>query len=347
MKILVTGCLGFIGTNLIEKLLENDNYNITGIDNLDNFYNIDIKLKNYENIKSDKFNYIHSDLSEKDFFEKLYFEKFDVIIHLAGISGVRNSEKNSLKYVKNNIIASHNIIEYAKITKSNKIIFSSSSTVYGNVNKISKEEDLLNPISFYGKTKKMVEEMLELNSSNELKINILRLFSVYGKYQRPDLVLSKFFNKIHLDNEIDVYGNGTTTRDYTHVNDVVDAIIACFKDVENFRIFNIGSSSPIQLNKLIDIINLYLNKDIKINYIEKQFGDVDNTYADITKAKQILNWKSKISIFEGVKMYYEWYENNLNYYSSTFYYSSSFKDRFSDINSESSPISDIDKPYLI
>lgn len=316
--ILVTGGAGFIGSNLCYFLVENSNYVIC-LDNFDDFYSEKIKQKNINNLlKNPFFKFIKGDIRNSVLLNEIFSQhKIDFVVHLAAKAGVRNSINYPQDYFDVNVNGSICLIETMLKHSVNNLVFSSSSSVYGNKNgKLIESQICDNQISPYAVSKRTVE-MLTYNYYFNSNLNVinLRLFSVYGKNQRPDLVLYKFINQITKGEPIEIYGNAETTRDYTHIDDIVKAIYSSINLLKNsnskvYEIINIGNDNPISLQQLIDIIvKVTKHYDIKVFETELAKGDVVNTHAEISKAKKMLNYKPKVSIINGINLFYEWYKS--------------------------------------
>ena len=308
MKILITGCCGFIGSNLTERLLSLD-HQIIGIDNFNNYYSKDIKLKNIENALTHKnFQFIESDVFD---ISKLIFdrESINLIIHLAASPGVMNSFKNTTFCIHNNINVTHKLLEFAINNNIKKFIFASSSSVYGvNENLPWNEEENLIPISPYAFTKLSCESLGKMYSQiGDIKFLSLRFFTVYGPRQRPDLAIFKFFDKIFNNQKIEVYGDGQTFRDYTYIDDIVDGIVNTIKIDSSFEIINLGNNKPVKILDLIQTIEKVTNKKAKIEFKPLPKGDVPATYADIRKANRLINFAPKIKLETGLIKFYNWY----------------------------------------
>lgn len=311
---LITGVAGFIGSNLLDELLkDNDNF-IIGIDNLNNFYDSSIKRKNIEhNLKNTNFKFYNIDLLDKEELNKICENhKIDIIIHLAGYGGVRPSIDNPKLYIDNNIVATLNILECMKSYNIKKLVYASSSSVYGN-SKESIFKETLNvsePISPYAMTKKACEELCyTYHKLYNIDIIALRFFTVYGKRQRPDLAISKFTKLILEDKPIPVFGDGNTFRDYTYIDDIVSGIISAIEyNKTSYEIINLGGGCPISLNGMIETIEKVLNKKAILERMPMQKGDVDKTAADISKAKRLLNYNPSTSFEEGIRKFTEWFK---------------------------------------
>lgn len=313
MNILVTGGAGFIGSNLVDKLLD-QNFKVTVVDNFDPFYNPEQKRKNISKHQNNSsFKLIEEDILNLDSLEIKLKDTYDAIVHLAAKAGVRPSIEDPISYTKVNILGTQNVLEIAKRKNIKQFIFGSSSSVYGiNPHTPWSEEDfVLRPISPYAATK-ISGELLGFTYShlNNIRFIALRFFTVYGPRQRPDLAIHKFFKKISNDESIDMYGNGQTKRDYTYVLDIVDGIISALEyNQSEYEIINLGNNNPITLLELINLISEISKKAPKINNLPEQPGDVPITFADINKAQNLLNYHPKTSIEKGLKEFHEWFKS--------------------------------------
>lgn len=312
--ILVTGSAGFIGFHVTKKLLETGN-KVIGIDSLNNYY--DPKLKKDRNkilAKSNNYKFYKLNLKNEKELKKIFEEnKIDKICHLAAQAGVRYSLENPLAYEESNLKSFINIIECARHFKVKDFVYASSSSVYGK-NKMDKkgfkESDEVNqPISLYAATKK-ANELIAYNYHHLFGINCtgLRFFTVYGPYGRPDMAIYIFTKNILAGKSIDVYNHGKMFRDFTHVGDIVDGIIKSLEKSYPYEIFNLGDSDTIELKYLITNIEQNLKQKAKINFKPIQPGDVEKTFANISKAKKMLGFNPRTKIEEGVKNFIEWYK---------------------------------------
>jgi len=306
-KALVTGCAGFIGSHLTDKLLDNGYY-VIGIDCFTDYYPRKIKEANLEKaLENANFKLIIKDILDID-----EFPKVDYVFHEAAQAGVRTSWGKTFEiYARNNILATQKLLEFYKDSDIKKFVYASSSSVYGDVSNLPmKEESLLNPLSPYGVTKLAAENLCYLYYKNyNFPIVSLRYFTVYGPRQRPDMAFNKFVRNLINGKEIMIYGNGEQTRDFTYIDDVVRATILAAENDGVGEVLNIGGGSRISINKVISILEEITGKEAKIKYIEKQRGDVMHTYADVNKAKRLLGWNAKVNIKDGLKKYVEWVIN--------------------------------------
>ena len=315
----VTGGAGFIGSTLSEKLLDMKNKVIV-IDNFCDFYNPKIKENNVKKlVENHNFKLYKADIRDREKVKNIFDEnKIDIVINLAAMAGVRPSIENPCLYQEVNCLGLQNILEEMKIHNVKNGILASSSSVYGNCKEVPFREDMIvdYAISPYAATKKANEVMAHVyHKLYNMNIMMLRFFTVYGPRQRPDLAINKFTRLMLEDKEIPMFGDGTTSRDYTYVDDIVDGIIkSCEYTLTNknvYEILNIGNSSPISLKEMINVIASTLNVEPKIKQLPMQPGDVDRTYADISKAKKIIGYEPKVSFDDGIKKFIDWYRINL------------------------------------
>lgn len=318
MNYLITGCAGFIGSNLIDKLLENKDIKLIGIDNLNNFYDKIIKEKNIENaLKNKNFIFIKNDLLDIESLDNI-FNNYDInsVIHLAGYGGVRLSIDNPKLYIDNNIIATLNILECIKKYEVKKIIFASSSSVYGNSKESIFTETLKvsEPISPYAMTKIACEELLfTYHKLYNIDVIALRFFTVYGRRQRPDLAIHKFTKLIFEEKPIPVFGDGSTRRDYTYIDDILFGIISAinYEDKNYYQIINLGGGEPVSLEEMIKVLENTIGKKAIIERKSMQKGDVIKTVADITKARKLLNFYPSTKFKDGIKLFIDWYKESI------------------------------------
>ena len=313
---LVTGGAGFIGSQLVRALLNDKDLRISIIDNFDPFYSRQIKLLNTDGFeKHQQIVLLDRNLDDLSAFElqKIVPQKVDVIIHLAAKAGVRPSINDPLSYQCTNILGTQMLLDFAKETAVKQFVFASSSSVYGvNENLPWNEEQKLLPISPYAMTKLSGEMAGHVFSSlYGIRFIALRFFTVYGPSQRPDLAIHKFVKSILKDEPITMYGDGSTSRDYTYVDDIVQGVLSAINyDQSNFEIINLGNSDAVSLKDLIKNIEEVVGKKAVIDQQPEQIGDVPRTYADISKAKRLLNYQPTTHLKDGLKNFYDWFLKN-------------------------------------
>lgn len=310
--ILVTGSAGFIGFHTAKRLLE-DGHIVIGADNFNDYY--DPSLKEARNAILEAFEgykLYRGDLSDASLVEQIFKgNKIDQVCHLAAQAGVRYSLENPQVYIKSNIVAFVNILEAARNYNIKDLVYASSSSVYGNNQKVpfSEHDNVDNPISLYAATKK-ADELMAHTYSHLFNINTtgLRFFTVIGPYGRPDMAPILFASAISKDEAIKVFNHGKMKRDFTYIDDIVDGILLALDKTNSYQIFNLGNNKPVKLEYFISCIEKELGKTAIKNYLEMQAGDVLETFADISHTKKMLGWEPKISTEEAVKLFGEWYK---------------------------------------
>lgn len=319
----ITGGAGFIGSTLSEKLLELGN-KVVAIDDFCDFYDPKIKENNVkELVKNPNFKLYRADIRDREAIKKIFDEnKIDVVMNLAAMAGVRPSIENPCLYQEVNCLGLQNILEEMKLHNVKNGVLASSSSVYGNCKEVPFREDMIvdYAISPYAATKKANEVMAHVyHKLYDMNIIMLRFFTVYGPKQRPDLAINKFTRLMLEEKEIPMFGDGTTSRDYTYIDDIVEGIIKSCKYVLEhknvYEILNIGNSSPTSLKEMIDVIAKTLNVEAKIKQLPMQPGDVDRTYADVSKAKKLIGYEPKITFEEGIERFVNWYKENKDLYT--------------------------------
>ena len=311
--ILVTGGAGFIGSHLCERLLS-DGVKVICLDNFDSFYDPDIKIKNAEGMTKkfqDLFELVTGDIRNPDHLKGLFQKNpVDFVIHLAARAGVRPSIADPLLYQDVNIRGTIVLLEACKVYEIKNFIFASSSSVYGENQRVPfTEEDLdIQPVSPYGATKR-TGELLCYSYHHLYGMNIacLRIFTAYGPRQRPEMAIHKFTRLIDRGEKIPIYGDGSSRRDYTYIDDLIEGILGVIRYHKGFEIYNLGESQTTSLIELIKLIEGAFGKKADIEMLELQPGDVSVTYADITKAKRMLKYRPKVKMEEGIKRFVEWY----------------------------------------
>jgi len=315
MKYLVTGGAGFIGSHLCEALL-NQGHSIDIIDNFDPYYDRKIKQKNISKILNNK----NAKVFEIDIQQYSDISKYcdtahyDAIVHLAAKAGVRPSIINPIEYQNVNVGGTQNILEFARAKKIKQFIYGSSSSVYGINPHIpwSEDDNVLLPISPYASSKVSGELLGHVYSQLfGVRFIALRFFTVYGPRQRPDLAIHKFAKKILNGESIPVYGDGSSSRDYTFVDDIVSGIISAIQYTDSlYEVMNLGNSKPLSLSNLIENIETIIGQKAIIDRQAMQAGDVNTTYADISKAKRLLRYNPQTTIDQGLEKFIEWMKSN-------------------------------------
>lgn len=309
--ILVTGGAGFIGSSLVDSLLRNGEQ-VIAVDNMNDYYSPEVKRENiFWALAQKNYKFYRVDIENSDDLAKVFDEnKIDTIVHLAARAGVRPSIENPLDYVKTNVLGTTHILELMKKHKVKNMIFASSSSVYGNCSASMFSEDLKisEPISPYAATKSACEQLCYTYSHlYDMKIICLRFFTVFGPRQRPDLAINKFTSLIMNNESIPMFGDGTTCRDYTYIDDIVAGIKAAIKYREtNYEIINLGGGAPVTLYDMIHTIEDVLGKKAKIQQYPMQPGDVNKTISDCRKAEKLLNYHPQTTFREGIKKFIDW-----------------------------------------
>ncbi len=320
--ILITGGAGFVGSHLIKRLLD-EGYKIICLDNFNDYYDPELKEKNISKVlKNPNFKLIRGDILDVPLLDSVFSGKYflnknthnfkpNKVIHLAAMAGVRPSIVSPDVYVDVDVKGTLNLLEMSHIYKIKHFIFASSSSVYGINKKVpfSEDDPVELQISPYAVAKKSAELLCKTyHYLYNIKITILRLFTIYGPRQRPDMAIRKFTDRIFKGKQITMFGDGTSIRDYTYISDCIDGFIASIKKPMDFEVFNIGSGKTIKLKNLIDLIGKLSKKEIKIEYLDNQKGDVPITFADITKAKRLLGYSPRVTIEDGVNKFIKWYK---------------------------------------
>ena len=333
--IFITGSAGFVGFHVSQKLLKNG-WSVVGLDAFTDYYDVSIKRKRNKLLcHSNYFTSIEGRLEDHDLLKNIFDTyKPEIVIHLAAQAGVRYSRENPRSYLETNLVGSFNILDLVKNYKVKHLLIASSSSVYG-ANKVLpfNENDKCDfQLSFYASTKKALESMSHAYSHNySIPITLFRFFTVYGPWGRPDMALFKFTNSIINNKKIDVYNRGNMERDFTYIDDLVEAIYLlinrpplndkktnCKYNNDSlshdapWRILNIGNTKPIKLMKYIKVIETALGKKAKINFLPMQIGDMKSTWSDNNLLKEITGFEPKTSLEFGIKKFVEWYKS---YYS--------------------------------
>jgi nucleoside-diphosphate-sugar epimerase len=308
MRALVTGCAGFIGSHLTDRLLK-EGFQVTGIDRFADYYPREIKEKNIAGALAHKdFTLIEQDILQMDSFPEV-----DYVFHQSAQAGVRGSwGKNFDIYIRDNIESTQRLLEFYKDRRIKKFIYASSSSVYGDVDLPMRENSILRPFSPYGVTKLAAENLGYLYYRNyRVPVISLRYFTVYGPRQRPEMAINLFVRAVLNGEEISVYGDGNQTRDFTYVDDVIEANLLAANHDGAGEVFNVGGGSRISVKELIKKIEAITGKKAKPEYVEAQRGDVRDTLADASKTREVLNWQPQVRIEEGLKRYISWFQNEI------------------------------------
>ncbi|AVO02472.1 NAD-dependent epimerase [Staphylococcus simulans] len=333
MKVLITGAAGFIGSHLAKRLIS-QGHEIIGVDNINDYYEPKLKEDRLKSIGDNNFTFYKITLEDADKLEEIFKEQHpDVVVNLAAQAGVRYSLENPRAYIDSNIVGFVNILECCRHYDVKHLIYASSSSVYGaNTSKpFSTSDNIDHPLSLYAATKKSNELMAHTYSHlYNLPTTGLRFFTVYGPWGRPDMALFKFTKAIVNDETIDVYNHGNMMRDFTYVDDIVEAISRLVKrpaqpnpewsganpdpssSYAPYKIYNIGNNSPVRLMEFVEAIENKLNKTAKKNYMDLQPGDVPETYANVDDLFRDIDFKPETTIQDGVNNFIDWY---LDYYS--------------------------------
>ena len=313
LKALITGAAGFIGSHLCQRLLS-DGWMVVSVDNFDDFYDPQIKRRNIADCLKDKnFQLIEADIRDSTAMDRIIGDGIETIVHLAARAGVRPSIAQPVLYADVNVNGTLVLLDAAKKHKTGKFIFGSSSSVYGNNKKVpfSEDDNVDFPISPYAATKKAGELICHTyHHLYDISITSLRFFTVYGPRQRPDLAIHKFARLIEQDKPIPVYGDGTMMRDFTYIDDIIDGTVAAIQKCNGFNIYNLGESRPISVNDLVAEIEKALGKKAVKEYLPPQPGDVERTYADITKAVKELGYNPSTTILDGLVKFTVWLRKN-------------------------------------
>jgi len=310
---LVTGAAGFIGYHL-SKYLTAQGCKVIGYDNINDYYDVNLKYARLEDLKNDNFTFIKGDLADKEAIDKLFAEyKPQIVVNLAAQAGVRYSIDNPQVYIESNIIGFFNILEACRHNPVEHLVYASSSSVYGANKKIpfSTDDKVDNPVSLYAATKKSNELMAHTYSHlYKIPTTGLRFFTVYGPFGRPDMAYFSFTNKIMAGEPIKIFNNGDMYRDFTYVDDIVKGIVnmLCNPPKDNYKVYNIGNNKPEKLMDFIETLENAIGKKAEKEFLPMQPGDVYQTYADVTDLIEDFDFKPSTSIAEGLGRFAEWYK---------------------------------------
>ncbi len=311
MRVLVTGGAGFIGSHLVEVLL-NDKNTVVCVDDFNDYYDPAIKRQNVLiALKDSNYTLCEFDILSYEALDSIFKKhSFDVVVHLAARAGVRPSIEQPRLYQKVNIEGTVNLLDLCVRYRVPKMVMASSSSVYGNNQKVpfSENDSVDHPISPYAATKKACELIgYTYHALHGLSVSCMRFFTVYGPRQRPDMAIHKFTRLIDAGKPVPFFGDGTSRRDYTYISDIIQGLVKTIQRCEGYRIYNLGESQTITLMDLIHVIETHLNKKAILNRLPNQPGDVNITYADISRAKAELNYYPSTSVDEGIARFVAWY----------------------------------------
>jgi UDP-glucuronate 4-epimerase len=315
-NILVTGGAGFIGSHLVDRLLAEGEWRVTVVDDFNDFYEPVIKRANVAgHLQNSNYKLFKSDIRDKTALEGVFADaNFDCIVHLAARAGVRPSLEQPLLYSQTNIEGTVNLLELARQNNIKQFVFGSSSSVYGINAKVpfSEDDPIRQPISPYAATKAAGELLCHTYTHlYGMRSVCLRFFTVYGPRQRPDLAIHKFARLISEGKPVPVFGDGTTRRDYTYVDDIIAGVRAAIDyDQTDYEVVNLGESRTVELRELISLLEKELDLPAKINRQPLQPGDVPQTFADVTKARRLLGYDPQTQIESGIKRFVEWFRNS-------------------------------------
>ena len=332
MKILVTGTAGFIGYHLVNKLIEDTNNTVVGIDSINDYYPVSLKLARLKDAgiespadvlktsaKHSNYSFVKLDITDEAALDQLFAEQqFDKVVHLAAQAGVRYSLENPKAYIAANVVGYMNILENCRQHKIKHLVYASSSSVYGNCNQVpfSEQDRVDHPVSLYAATKKSNELMAYTYSHlYQLPTSGLRFFTVYGPWGRPDMAPMLFAKAITEGNPIKVFNNGDLSRDFTYIDDIVDGIVGVMNNIPTqdaeepfYRLLNVGNSKPIQLMDFIQTLESALGKEAIKEMYPMQAGDVRQTYADVSALKAVCDYAPKTALKEGTAVFVKWYK---------------------------------------
>ena len=311
MKVLLTGAAGFIGSHLADRLLS-EGHEVLGLDNFNDFYDPAIKARNIAQAESHAhFKLVRGDILDAELLNKLFTDFApDRVIHLAAWAGVRPSIEKPALYQKVNLEGTVNLLEACRHHGVDRFVFASSSSVYGNREEVPfrESDDVGQPISPYAATKRAGELLCyTFHHLFGLNVHCLRFFTVYGPRQRPEMAIHKFARAIVNEDVVTLYGDGSSSRDYTYIDDIIDGVMASFEQVEGYRIINLGESETTALLDLVNLIGHALGKKPLVEFAPMQPGDVMRTFADVDVARTHLGYSPSVNMATGIARFVAWF----------------------------------------
>ena len=308
--ILITGGAGFIGSHLAERLLR-EGRRLAIVDNLDDYYPQELKRANLDEVrKSGDFQYFPTDIRDGERLREVFAQfKPAAVIHLAARAGVRQSFAQPDAYTSINVLGTTQVLEVSRQSSVQRFVMASSSSVYGHSTRAPFREDatITHPLSIYAATKVAGEAVaFTYSHAYALPVVCLRLFTVYGPRQRPDLAIRKFAGMILEGKEVPIFGDGSLRRDYTYIDDIVDGILQALAAPGKFDVFNLGNSHPVRIDEMVDTLGRALGKPVRKSFVPTPAGEMILTHADLTKARQILGYAPKVSFDGGIRRFAEW-----------------------------------------
>ncbi len=309
--VLVTGAAGFIGSHLCERLVS-DGWSVVGLDNFCDFYDPAIKRRNTQELCSNQlFHLVEVDIRDREKVANLFQQRRpSVVVHIAAMAGVRPSIERPALYTAVNVDGTVNLLEAAGQHGVERFVFASSSSVYGNNKKVpfSEDDPVDHPISPYAATKKAGELLCHCFSHlYGFRSVVLRFFTVFGPRQRPDLAIQKFLERIARGDDIPMFGDGTSSRDYTYIDDIINGIVAAMEVDVRYRIYNLGGSHPVTLNELVATVERVTGLRARLRRLALQPGDVEHTYADIERSRRELGFEPTVGLEAGIARQWSWY----------------------------------------
>ncbi len=315
MRILVTGGAGFIGSHLVEKLIERGD-EVVCLDNFNDFYDPAIKRKNVSEFHNSRlFTLMEGDILDAAFLDSVFQNSFDVVVHLAAYAGVRPSIENPALYQRANIEGTLNLLECCKKNDVGKFVFASSSSVYGGRKEIPFREtdNVMRPVSPYAATKAAGEILCHTyHHLYDISVHALRFFTVYGPRQRPEMAIHLFASRMLAGKPVKIYGDSLSSRDYTYITDIIDGLTASIDRCSGFEVINLGGSATTALGDLVQMIGSKLGVTPQTERLPDQPGDVPITFADVSKAKKLLDYAPKVPIENGIGLFCDWMKQRIS-----------------------------------